>query len=110
MKERKTATKMFAGSYQQASKKRKIEILDEFTQLTGYDRCYVAFLLRWEGKKVEIASKRIVLHDAGKKSPRQSERTYGEDVVRALKKIWVIMDCICGKRLVACLPDLGELI
>jgi hypothetical protein len=110
MKERKTATKMFAGSYQQASKKRKIEILDEFTQLTGYDRCYAAFLLRWEGKKVEIAPKRIVLDDAGKKSPRQRERTYGEDVVRALKKIWVIMDCICGKRLVACLPDLGELI
>jgi hypothetical protein len=106
MKERKTATKMFASSYQQASKKRKMEILDEFIQLTGYDRCYAAFLLRWEGKKVEIEPKRIVLGDARKKSPRQRARTYGEDVISALKKIWVMMDCICGKRLVACLPEL----
>jgi hypothetical protein len=90
MKERKTATKMFADSYQQAGKKRKMEILDEFIQLTGYDRCYAAFLLRWQGKKVEIAPKRI--GDAGKRSPRQRAKTYGEDVLSALKKIWVMMD------------------
>jgi hypothetical protein len=47
---------------------------------------------------------------------RKRPRTYGPEVVRALKKVWRIMDFICGKRLAAILPEvvprlvrLGEL-
>jgi hypothetical protein len=54
----------------------------------------------------QLDPKHIVLGDVGKKSPRQSAKTYGEHVFSALKKIWVMMDCICGKRLMACLPEL----
>jgi len=105
MKDRRTATKMFATSYQQASKKRKMEILEEFTQLTGYDRCYAAYLLRQHGKRVALKGGRILLSDATMKCARERKKTYGAEVLRVLKQIWLIMDCICGKRLAACLAE-----
>jgi len=43
-----------AARYRKARKKDKNTILNEFTQLTGYNRCYAAFLLRSKGKKLRI--------------------------------------------------------
>lgn len=37
---------------------------------------------------------------------RVRARRYDAPVVQQLKRIWVIMDGICGKRLVAVLPEL----
>jgi len=99
VKEKQKATRITAGRYQKASKKKKGAILDEFIALTGYDRCYASYLLKNHGRKVWINNKVIVVGDIRKRGKRQRQRTYGYDVLRALKQIWVIMDCICGKRL-----------
>jgi hypothetical protein len=105
--ERHKATKITAARYQKAAKKKKGAILDEFIELTGYDRCYASYLLKNHGKKVWINDRTVVVGDICKRRKRQSQRTYGDDVLRALKQIWVIMDCICGKRLQ---PVLNELL
>lgn len=107
MKERRSVTAVVAARYRKARKKDKNTILNEFTQLTGYNRCYAAFLLRSKGKKLRINNKTVLVGDLTKRVKRNRPRTYDEKVICALKKIWFIMDCICGKRLG---PILGELI
>src|SRR5713101_4316622 len=107
MKERRSVTAVVAARYRKARKKDKNTILNEFTQLTGYNRCYAAFLLRSKGKKLRINNKTVLVGDLTKRVKRNRPRTYDEKVMCALKKIWFIMDCICGKRLG---PILGELI
>lgn len=107
MKEKRSVTAIVATRYQKASKKGKNTILYEFTQLTGYNRCYAAFLLRSHGKKLRINQKTLLVGDLKKKTERNRQRTYDDKVVLALKKIWFIMDCICGKRLA---PILSELV
>jgi len=97
--ERHKATKITATRYQNAAKKKKGAILDEFIELTGYDRCYASYLLKNHGKKVWINDRAVVVGDICKRRKRQSQRTYGDDVLKVLKQIWVIMDCICGKRI-----------
>ena len=99
VKEKQKATKITAARYQKTAKKKKGTILDEFIELTGYDRCYASYLLKNHGRKVRINNKVIVVGDIRKRHKRQRRSTYGYDVLRALKQIWVIMDCICGKRL-----------
>src|SRR4030042_2682644 len=107
LKEKRKATKITAARYQKASKKHKGIILDEFMALTDYDRCYASYLLKNHGKKVRINNKTVVVGDISKRHKRQHQRTYGEDVLKSLKQIWVIMDCICGKRL---RPMLNEML
>jgi hypothetical protein len=99
VKEKQKATRITAARYQKTSKKKKGAILDEFIALTGYDRCYASYLLKNHGRKVCLNNKVIVVGDIRKRCKRQRQRTYGKDVLKALKQIWVIMDCICGKRL-----------
>ncbi len=67
MKERQSVTAIVATRYQKASKKEKNTILHEFTQLTGYNRCYAAFLLRSHGKKLRINQKIVLVGDLKKK-------------------------------------------
>jgi hypothetical protein len=107
MKERRSVTAIVATRYQKVSKKEKNTILHEFTQLTGYNRCYAAFLLRSHGKKLRINQKILLVGDLKKRTKRNRQRTYDDKVLLALKKIWFIMDCICGKRLA---PILNELV
>jgi hypothetical protein len=99
VKEKQKATRITAARYQKASKKKKGAILDEFIELTGYDRCYASYLLKNHGRKIWIRNKLKAIGDVRKKHKRQRQRIYGEDVLKPLKLIWVIMDCICGKRL-----------
>lgn len=106
-KERISATKITALRYQKATKKQKGIILEEFTALTGYDRSYATYLLRTHGKKVYVSNKLVIVGDAGKKIKRQIQRFYDQKVFAALKDIWFIMDCICGKRLA---PMIGEVL
>ncbi len=106
IKERQKAIKITAARYQKASKKKKGTILEEFAALTGYDRCYAAYLLRGHGKKVRINCRTVAVGDIGKRRKRQRQRTYSDDVLRSLKQIWMIMDCICGKRLQPLMKEL----
>jgi len=41
-----------------------------------------------------------------KKRTRSRPRKYGQEVLVALRKIWVICDCICGKRLAPYLKEI----
>lgn len=111
MKEKKAVSREVAKRYQKAQKKEKGMILNEFTQITGYVRCYASYILKNWNKKIILRTKTgrriILIGDRRIKSRRQKERIYNQKVLTVLKKIWYVMDCICGKRLA---PYLGTII
>jgi hypothetical protein len=105
MKERSSVTAVVAKRYQKSTKKEKSTILGEYTQLSGYNRSYAAFLLRNHGRRMRINNNTVLVGDSRKKVKRIRDRTYDEQVVRVLKKVWQIMGFICGKRLKAALKE-----
>jgi len=107
MREKKSVTRVIASRYRNSNKKEKGKILEEFLELTGYTRSYASYLLGSHGKKLRITSNVVIVGDVRKKTKRNRDKIYDSRVLDALKKIWFIMDCICGKRLA---PMLGELI
>ncbi len=111
MKEKKAVSKQVAHRYQKAGKKEKKRILDEFVHISGYTRWYGSYVLRNLGRKVVIKGKggrRVVLvGTVRKKASRNREHTYDEKVLKVLKKVWYLCDCICGKRLA---PYLREIV
>jgi hypothetical protein len=109
-KEKRAATKVTASRYQKAAKNQKGIILEEFAALTGYNRCYAAYLLRIQGKKRYIDRNTVIVADVGKKRVSPRKRFYDELVITVLVKIWLIMDCLCGKRLAPILPELVPLL
>jgi transposase InsO family protein len=108
MAERRVVTKATCERYRKATRKAKGLILDEFTATTGYCRCYARWLLRNHGRQVEIRPGIRVEGDARARSRRRVKRIYGEDVLAALKKLWVMLDYISGKRLKPALAGLIE--
>jgi hypothetical protein len=106
VKERKKATAITAPRYQKARKKDKSVILNEFIELTGYDRRYASYALRSHGKKVRINKTTVLQGDVRKSITRKKPKVYDATVEDALKKIWYIMDCICGKRLAPVLREI----
>ena len=68
--------------YQQATKKQKGALLDEFCRTTGYHRKAAIRLLR--GTPAKAVSRR---------GPR---RTFGPEVAWALKELWEASDHICS--------------
>jgi hypothetical protein len=106
VKERKKAAAIVAARYQKARKKDKTVILNEFIQLTGYGRRYASYVLRSHGKKVRLNETTVVQGDVRKSITRKKLKVYDATVEDALKKIWYIMDCICGKRLAPVLREI----
>ena len=109
MSQKKAITRELQNRYQKAKKKEKVMILDEFTQITGYNRCYASQIL---GKRkilgyVKIDGEKIKYVQDHHKSRRKRNRYYDQDVLLALKKIWKEADYICSKRLA---PFLSEFI
>jgi len=94
MKERKAVTAKMRERYSRAGKKEKGRLLDELVALTGYNRCYAANLLGGKQRSRLVTAPR-----------RRRRRVYDAAVLAALRRIWMLMDCICGKRLVAILPE-----
>jgi len=105
-KERRSATKVTAQRYQKATKKQKGVILEEFAALTGYDRCYAAYLLRTHGKNIYVNKNTAIVGDVSKKARKPRTRFYDHLVLTVLTQIWLIMDCVCGKRLAPMLTAL----
>lgn len=100
---RKRITQEVARRYRKASKKEKGRMLDEFCALTGYNRSYAAWALR-KGPPAEKKAEKVPLRPAG--SRRRGRRPiYTAEVKRALVKVWAVLDCPCGKRLRAALPE-----
>ena len=79
------------GRYQQASKKDKGKILDEFTAITGYHRKHGIRLLNG------------IAGNKGKQA--EGRRIYDEAVREAVIVVWEASDRICGKRLKAALAN-----
>ena len=68
-------------------------------------------VLRNHGRVVTVNPKLRVRGDLGKKRRRPGRRPdYDEEVVKALLKVWRIMDYICGKRLAPVLSEMVELL
>jgi len=100
MKERKAVTAVMRARYRRAAKKQKGRLLDELVALTGYNRWYAVGLLRGHGPPPGGQPGRAAVR------PRRRPRVYDAAVLAALRQVWVIMDCICGKRLAAVLPEM----
>ncbi len=106
MNEKKAVVKEIASRYQKAKKKLKGVILNEFEALTGYVRCYASYLLRNHGRRVWVNNNTVIIGDVSKKHKRQRQKVYDQKVFVSLKRIWQIMDYICGKRLASVLKEL----
>lgn len=105
METRKSVAKVMAQGYKKATKKKKGMILHEFIRLTDYNRKYAGYVLRMEGKKVWIKREICLQADTKKKTKRKRPRVYDKKVFITLLKIWIIMNYICGKRLVCVLEE-----
>lgn len=103
MKEKKSVIAVLQEKYRKARKKLKRQILDECCHLTGYNRAYASHLLCHYKPALKRKEK------AQDQAPNKKTVTayYDGKVKQALVKIWMIMDCICGKRLK---PFLSEII
>ena len=66
MSERKAVTEATGGRYRRSSKKEKGRILDEFVELTLYERSYARLVLRGTGKKVYAGTRRYVGRAGGR--------------------------------------------
>lgn len=107
MHAKQAVTKELALKYKRARKKEKGKILDTVIDLAGYNRSYAARVLRERAKPKVVGRARkgrqtiILVEDERTKTKkkRSRPRKYGKEVVAALRKVWVICDCICGKRL-----------
>jgi len=108
MRYKKAITKELRDRYQRASKKEKTMMLNEFIRLTGYNRCYACQVLNRTKLLgyINIAGKRIK-YVADRKTKRKKKKFYDKEIFIALKKIWIICDYICSKRLA---PFLSEII
>lgn len=82
--------------YQQASKKEKQRILDEFIAATGYHRKYAINLLQQKEAEASLPKRQ--------RKPRL--RRYTTAVKSALVKVWEASNRICSKRLVPFLPTM----
>jgi hypothetical protein len=100
MAERRAVVRATARRYQRGGKKQKQKILDELVELTGYNRCYARRVLRNHGTQGKGQGKQI----SGKRRRSGSGKQYDKRVLVALRRIWLILDFICGKRLVAIIP------
>lgn len=105
MKARQSLVRVTAGRYQKASKKEKRKILDEFVPSTGYHRCYASFLLSRHGRPRRVDFKTTLVPDVSKRVRKKREPVYGDDVLKALKIVWMNLDFLCGKRMKAALTQ-----
>ena len=92
MGQKKAVTREAKDRYQKARKKEKGMMLDEFTRLTGYNRCYASQILK-QTKLLgyaTIAGQRMK-YVSGQKTKRKKHKYYDHEVLTALNKIW--KDC-----------------
>jgi transposase InsO family protein len=112
MREKQAVTRELARRYVRAKRSAKAAIVDQVVSLAGYNRSYATWLLRTYARQVILPQARgpaVVCEAAARelRPTRARPRVYRERVLVALKRVWLIADCICGKRLA---PFLGELV
>ena len=90
MAEKRSITREMARRYAKASKIERGRMLDELCALAGYNRSYAARRLRARARGPAPPLRR-----------RLRPRTYTAELMPALRKIWAVLDHVCGKRLAA---------
>jgi hypothetical protein len=105
MSERRLLVKVEAERYRKARKKEKSRLLDELVALSGYNRWYAVGLLRGQGKAIKVGRRLRLVGDLARSTKRRQPRIYDGVVLECLKKIWMILDFVCGKRLAAIIPE-----
>jgi hypothetical protein len=113
MKERYAVLGEMAKPYRRGDKKAKTKMLDELIELTGYNRKYATHVIWNWGRRKEIRDgEGLIIAEAGKGRRKQKARKkkYDGAVVAALIKVWIVYDCICGKRLQAVLEGQMEVL
>lgn len=111
MSEKQAVTKELARRYVRAGRRAKAAIISQVVELTGYNRSYATWRLRTVGRRVWLPvpgkpDLRVETADRGRTTVRARPRLYDERVLAALKQVWEIADCICGKRLAPFLVEL----
>ncbi|HAW60104.1 MAG TPA: transposase [Actinobacteria bacterium] len=113
MRQRQAVTRELALSYRRAGKKKRGEILTWLCEVSRYNRSYAGRALRQRAKPKVVgrlskggSSLTIVEDERTKAKRRAKTKKYGREVFLALKRIWAICDCICGKRLHPFLPEI----
>jgi len=102
---RKSVIAAIALRYQKERKKQKGFILNEFIELTGYNRSYASHILQAHGKKIRVSNNTVIEGDIRNRAKKKRQKKYDDKVLKGLKKIRGIMDCICGKRLAPILKE-----
>jgi len=74
-------------------KRARSRLLDEYTEVTGFNRKYAIKILRGQRRKNKVEHK-----------PKGAPQLYGEDLTKPLKELWFWMDQPCGKRMRDMLP------
>jgi hypothetical protein len=75
MRERHAIVRELAPRFRKATKKQRGQILTEFVKLTGYTRCYAAYVLRTCGsKQVRLIGTRRVIFIPGHARKRGTPR------------------------------------
>jgi hypothetical protein len=91
MKEKKAVTRQIRSRYQKAKRKEKSDILNEFTQVTGYNRKYALRILNTpETTAILIFAKGTAVKPkpAGKKpSNRKGRKIYTDEVINSIRLI-----------------------
>lgn len=74
-------------------KRARSRLLDEYTEVTGFDRKYAIKVLRGQRRRSKE-----------KQKPKGAPPRYTEDLTKPLKELWFWMDQPCGKRMKDMLP------
>jgi hypothetical protein len=112
MDQKRAVTGKLAAKYRGCQgRKQRGRILAQLQELTGYNRHYAGWLLRNFGKPrlQQDAQGKPVRLVVGHRNPRRQvvrPRTYDQAVKKLLVGLWESFDQMCGKRLVALLPDI----
>ncbi len=95
LRARRELLQQMGPQYRMAPSARKRELLDAFTQITGYHRKYAMWLLNHP--------------EEGQPTAQQVRpRHYRADVQEALVQVWEAANRICAKRLIPFLPTFVE--
>ncbi len=105
---RQEVAEKIAKRYRESKDKAiKGQILDEFVEVTGYNRHYAARKLRTEHLKVR-ESKGTRKKHRKVKSSRGRKQIYGNRIRSLVETIWELMDYSCGKRLASMMEDVVD--